>query len=1338
MTGTSDDQDLSWVPELATRLLRVPAEVVPFIGAGISIGAGIPSGSHLAAELLRHGSECDIDFSELLGEDREDCRRVADCWARRDPAVEEDIRIAVEEIISSAAKGARPTLCQRELVKTPSRICLTLNYDLSLERAAEEQEIDHRSVLVEEIDNDLLTTIAHPEEHPLLIVHLHGSLRDRESLVLTGGAYLEAAISPRLAKLMEHVLLTWRVCLLGVSFDEGYIATLFQENAPREPRHVFVGPAGEVEKIRSGRGAIGEVTHAIAFAPFPDGEFAVLDAFARRLTTSPEGSIERPADEVLEEGGPEVEDYVPVSLIRAEDEASESDLAWKIAFGQVDLLGEDQLDADRCLIRGAPGSGKTSLLRHIAHTVRSEGGAAMFVNLRNVARPTAGRPEEILAAWAAHAERFGRAGDFTAESLASRRLHVLLDGLDELPTPERAATAELVIGLADAMPQHRFVLAARPIDSLELFPTPPWTGYVLQIRDEWREEFLRRRGVDLAEVVARVPGLVRSANLLSIPFFLRTVLELKADGGLAKVRDLRELSSLLVRARAESDETLPAAEDLLPWMRRVALAMTIAGTTSATLDDLRRFPIEIPRALGDLEALAEQLVNRTLLMSEGGRYSFQHRLMQEVLCAEEIEALGSEAQMVETVCPRVSSTVSGTRAEWAVPVGMVCRRSIAWRDALRERDPLLVARNVPDDADLEERRWAARTLWSTYLKTKLWMRDWHAARPVEDSEVLAGLLEDSSLEDVLREVIAGLETDQRQIRSNAIEVLGGTNWPGLLTATREILVSDDDFVVRRHAAGVAQDQRFDSLFEPILRRALTADDESEIDTMSGVAIELAPDGELLRTAIALAARSEGHSWVVEGGARRRLKPADRVRYLRALTATKGDIGRFEEREFERLLGELRRPGAKTAEDVGWIAACWQLRGDAVLDWLRRHPSAALGVVDGIDSGGAWLFQAAPLLTCFSVDDLRRAGAPERTLAVARRQAEAAAAPPVEVSPFAPAEPDPVDPTLLDSLGMPRRQSDWMLLENSQFFAAQAAELEPANRRLLRARLGHWWRDGEFRAAVRRTGPHQWSIAAWASAWINYGPRLKATLRPDQWAEIAVCGFGFDELHAWLRNRYSPKGAGLGATMIVGSGLKGWAQLLDCIPGRPPRKVLDTMLAQARRVEDPAWLDRIGARLVAEGDRATLKRLASIGSGFHSGLRPHLAALGDHDSQRLLMRRLLRAVKAGQDPAEIGWLVGVCDPGLLDQLVEALAWSQVSSERLVPDVSAPLQAAIERIGGEETVAAFDRLLEEDEIPGVHFLRIQREAVVQALLADKGSAEGSRLSASVGLPDLDPSP
>jgi hypothetical protein len=1153
-------------------------------------------------------------------------------------------------------------------------------------------------------------------------------------MVLTAGDYQAAALSPGLRRLMDHVLLTWRVCLLGVSFDEGYIATHFQENSPKEPRHLFVGAEDEVAKIGSGRGAIGEATHAIAFASFPAGEFQVLDPFARWLVSPRNASAARRAGPVAEEGVADLEDYVPVALIRAEDETQERELAWKIAFGEVDLLGEEQLIADRCLIRGAPGSGKTSLLRHLLHSHRERGEYAMLVHLAAVSIPTAARPEKILEAWSERSARSGGPEDFGADALAGRRVHVLLDGLDELPSGRRAEMAAFLVGLAGSLPQHRFVLAARPVESLEVFPEPPWAGFVLQIRDEWREEFLRRRGVTLQEVLATVPGLEGAARLLSIPFFLRTVLELREDGGLASIGDLRELSILLVRAPADADPTLPAADDLLPWMGRVALAMTIAGTTTATLEDLRRFPIDIPDALGDLDALVDQLVNRTLLMSEGGSYSFQHRLLQESLCAEELERTGPTSEVIGTVCPRASETIAGTRTEWIVPVGMVCQRSHDWRERLRDRNPLLVARNVPDSAERDERRWAAGALWSTYLATRLWMYDSHSPRPVQDSEILARLLGDPDLGDVRQEVIDALEVDQRQIRSNAIEVLGATSWDGTLRAARRILVDDEDFVVRRHAALVARDRKFTSLFEPILRRALAPEDESEADSMSAAAIDLAPKGELLRAAMTLAAPRRGHSWVVESAVRERLRPAERVRYLRALTASKEDIGRYEEREFSGLLALLGRPTAKTAEDVGWIAACWQLRGDDVLEWLGRHPSSAVGVIDAIDSEEAWLFQAAPLLARYREADLRRAGGSERTLFAARQQAEVLSRGPIDARPFEQASAAERPITLTGVLGLPRRESEWLLLERHDLLMGQVADLDDANTRFLRARLGRWWRPGEFRSAVRRTGKNSYRIAAWASGWLNYGPRLDATLRPDQWAEVAVCGFCFQEQHKWLRRRYTSRAAILAAGMVAGTGIAGWAAVLDAIPGRPPRAVIDGMLNRARRVDDAPRLDQVGVRLAQEGDRATLERLATVGSGFRRGLTPHLAAVGDLGSQELLTDRLLRHVRRGEHPGDVGWLAGVEDPGLADKLVESLAWSQIAIERLAPDVTAPLQAALTRIGGQDAVDAFDRILEADAIEGVHFLRLQRDAIAQDVLAGAGEAEGVRLARRLTLPRL----
>jgi hypothetical protein len=342
--------------------------------------------------------------------------------------------------------------------------------------------------------------------------------------------------------------------------------------------------------------------------------------------------------------------------------------------------------------------------------------------------------------------------------------------------------------------------------------------------------------------------------------------------------------------------------------------------------------------------------------------------------------------------------------------------------------------------------------------------------------------------------------------------------------------------------------------------------------------------------------------------------------------------------------------------------------------------------------------------------------------------------PIDARPFEQVSAAEKPITLSSVLGLPRRESDWLLLERYDLLVGQVADLDDADRRLLRVRLGRWWRPGEFRSAVRRTGKNSYRIAAWASGWLNYGPRLDATLRPEQWAEVAVCGFCFQEQHEWLRRRYTARAAILAAGMITGTGIAGWAAVLDAIPGRPPRAVIDGMLNRARRVDDAPRLDQVGVRLAQEGDRATLERLATVGSGFRRGLTPYLAAVGDLGSQELFTDRLLRHVRRGEHPGDVGWLSGVEDPGLADKLVESLAWSQIAIERLAPDVTAPLQAALTRIGGQDAVDAFDRILEADAIDGVHFLRLQRDAIAQDVLAGAGEAEGVRLARRLTLPRL----
>ena len=505
--------------------------------------------------------------------------------------------------------------------------------------------------------------------------------------------------------------------------------------------------------------------------------------------------------------------------------------------------------------------------------------------------------------------------------------------------------------------------------------------------------------------------------------------------------------------------------------------------------------------------------------------------------------------------------------------------------------------------------------------------------------------------------------------------------------------------------------------------------------MTSIALALCPREELLGLAESLADR--GHDVALSRGQLSRLSAAERVRYLRVLTEVESEPLSSSRKAFLDVLSELRRVSPKTAEDVGYIAAVWSIEEPRVTEWLRRRPAAAVGVIDAIDSGGAYRYQALGLLGAFSEAALQKGGADPELIATLAQMRERPAAPdPVHAHLFE-AEPEAEstgpEAELAELLAQPAAESDATLLYNARYLSGAAAKLSEANQRRLRRRLGHWWRDGELHEAVRRTRSG-YSMSHWAAGWLFYGPAIDASLNAERWAEVAVFGPNFSDIHEWLARQHTRAGERCAADLCGARGIAAWSDLIAVVPEAPSRDLVDAMLAHARRVDDSYKLTRLGERLADLGDLATLRKLAAIGSGFAEGLLSNLAAAGDLEAQRKLLRRLRRWLARGEAKRYnegLHWLGAVRSETMIGELIDCLRLAQPLEGDVHPDVIAPLRAAMEAIGGEPVIVAYDELVEE-EVVGIQFLRYAREAIAQEMLSEAGIEAARRLSAEMELP------
>lgn len=456
----------------------------------------------------------------------------------------------------------------------------------------------------------------------------------------------------------------------------------------------------------------------------------------------------------------------------------------------------------------------------------------------------------------------------------------------------------------------------------------------------------------------------------------------------------------------------------------------------------------------------------------------------------------------------------------------------------------------------------------------------------------------------------------------------------------------------------------------------------------------------------------------------------------------------------------------TSSDVVRDAACaavWWEVSSAPLHRLldSDHPAALEGIKQALADGADW-WGAAPMIGLFTIDEIGQAELGEQLLRVKEasiereRRADQATggvgggragnqrrSSQQQGSGDSAVAPGPLgrgQGALAALLHEPREEGDSQIASEAFHLARQVSSLTQDEQEDLKRRLDEWWPDKPFSETVSRTSDTSWSIEDRAASWLWLGPGLDMPISAERWPQLATCGVLAANHQTWLQRYATADAMREAAELLEAPELERWLQLLGVCSEPTPEEVFTQIAEHARSARSDHELALLAQQMVRSGNESAARGLAEAYPAFAAALRPALAANGEVEIQRDLLRELLARVRGGERPRreEAYWLTGLRDEAVLPELFELLRLVWESQPRGTDrdwfhyDLVNPVITAIAAIGGEGAVRGYDDLIAGGSV--LRWLRPQRAELAQAIIDSVGLSVADTAAQAAGVPIL----